>query len=356
MPHAQAPCDAPAQSPSSIQCLRNCVFWTVDLPNGIKDALLIYNPASGRRRARRFAEIEQAVRILKESGITTELAPTWAPHSATLVARQAVEQRRGMVIACGGDGTINEVVNGLARSQTPMAVLPAGTANILAKELSVPWDIPHAARLIPGAVVRRIALGIVVPLDGNFSAAMPREGRYFLSVAGAGPDGAIVNGVHAGLKRRAGILAYWAEGFRQLLRYHFAEMRIRSHGEERRATIIVVGRTKHYGGPFKITTGADLFEDSFEILTYSKRSRVAYASCLPALWMGRLRAREGIEAWKADHSICEPAGANPVYAQVDGEPVGRLPLSFQIVPDALSLLAPAQPHHTQTQRAMGRSE
>lgn len=325
-------------------------FWTDDLPHSIKDALLIYNPASGRRRARRFAEIEQAVRILKESGITTELAPTLAPNRATQIARQAVEQRRGMVIACGGDGTINEVVNGLARSQTPLAVLPAGTANVLAKELGVPWDIPHAARMIPDAAVRRIALGIVVPLDGNFSAALPREGRYFLSVAGAGPDGAIVNSVHAGLKKRTGILAYWAEGCRQLLRYNFAEMRIRSHGQERQATIIVVGRTKHYGGPFKITTGADLFEDSFEILTYSKRSRFAYASCLPALWMGKLRTREGIEAWKADHSVCEAAGAHPVYAQVDGEPVGRLPLSFQIVPDALSILTPAPPRHGQSER------
>lgn len=313
------------------------------MPNAINDALLIYNPTSGRRRARRFAEIEQAVRILKEAGVTTELAPTYAPNSATQIARQAVEQGRGMVIACGGDGTINEVVNGLARSQTPMALLPAGTANILAKELRIPWDIPHAARMIPNAVVRRIALGIVIPLDGNVSAAMPREGRYFLSVAGAGPDGAIVNGVHAGLKKHAGQLAYWAEGFRQLMHYNFAPMRIQSHGEERRATIVVVGRTKHYGGPFKITTEADLFENSFEFLTYSKSSRLAYASCLPALWMGQLRTREGIEAWKADQSICEPAGDHPVYAQVDGEPVGRLPLSFRIVPDALSLLTPAGP-------------
>jgi diacylglycerol kinase (ATP) len=312
------------------------------VPNAINDALLIYNPTSGRRRARRFADIEQAARILKEAGITTELAPTYAPNSATQIARLAVEQRRGMVIACGGDGTINEVVNGLAGSHTPMAVLPAGTANILAKELRIPWDIPHAARLIPNAIIRRIALGVAVPLDGNFSSAMPREGRYFLSVGGAGPDGAIVNGVHAGLKKSTGILAYWAEGFRQLLRYNFAEMRIKSRGQERRATIVVVGRTKNYGGPFKITTGADLFENSFEFLTYSKRSRLAYATCLPALWMGKLRTREGIDAWKADNSICEPAGADPVYAQVDGEPVGALPISFRIVPDALSLLTPAE--------------
>src|ERR1700730_12804196 len=160
------------------------------MPNEIKDALLIYNPTSGRKRYTRFEEIEHAARILKEAGITAELPPTTGPGAAIRIARQAVDQRRGMVIACGGDGTINEIVNGLARSQVPMALLPAGTANILAKELGIPWDIPHAARLIPGSVVRRVALGLAVPMKGNHSYACPPHGRYFLCVAGAGPDGA----------------------------------------------------------------------------------------------------------------------------------------------------------------------
>jgi len=96
------------------------------MPDGITDALLIYNPTSGRKRSRRFGEVERAARILKEAGVRTELAPTEGPGSATYIARQAVEQRRGMVIACGGDGTVNEVVNGLAGSDVPWrSSLPA---------------------------------------------------------------------------------------------------------------------------------------------------------------------------------------------------------------------------------------
>jgi len=311
------------------------------MPDHIKDALLIYNPTSGRKRHRRFAEIERAVRILKETGISTELAPTTGPGTATKIARQAVEKHRGMVIACGGDGTINEIVNGLAKSDVPMALLPAGTANILAKELGIPWDIPHASRLIAGGTVRRIALGLAIASNGRDSDIRPSEGRYFLSVAGAGPDGAIVNGVHAELKKSTGILAYWLEGFRQLFQYNFPEISIRSGGEERRATIIVVGRTVHYGGPFKITTGADLFQDQFEFLINSRRSRLGYLACLPALWLGTLREMKGIETWKATETVCEPANGEPVYAQVDGEPVGRLPIAFRIVPDALSIVTPA---------------
>jgi len=128
---------------------------------------------------------------------------------------------------------------------------------------------------------------------------------------------------------------------RQLLTYNFSEIRVRSCGRERTATIIVVGRTVNYGGPFKITTNANLFEDSFEFVTNSRRSRFAYAVCLPALWLGKLRKMKGIEAWKSAEAICEPANHEPIFAQVDGEPVGRLPLAFRIVPDALSIVTPA---------------
>lgn len=310
----------------------------------IKDAILIYNPTSGRRRHRRFEEIEKAAAILKNAGITVEIAATTAPGTARGMAQLAVGQRRDLVIACGGDGTVNEVVNGLAGSRTPLALLPAGTANILAKELGVPWDIPQAARLIPAATVRRIALGLASPPGVNGDGASQHElvGRYFLCVGGAGPDGAIVNGVDEIFKKNAGILAYWAEGAKQLFRYDFPEIKVRSGGKERRATIIVVGRTAHYGGPFKITTGASLFEDSFEMLTNSAKSRLQYLRCLPALWLGKLRKVRGIDAWKDTEVVCESADDRMIFAQVDGEPIGALPLAFRIVPNALSILVPAK--------------
>src|SRR5271156_2545209 len=179
--------------------------FTETMTHGLKSALLIYNPTSGGRRHRRFQEIEEAVRILKDAGITVELAATTEGGHAQDIARLAVVHGREMVIACGGDGTINEIINGLAGSQGPMALLPAGTANILAKELRIPWDIPRAARLIPEATIRRIALGLAVPMNGSGGTnALPKAGRYFLCVAGAGPDGAIVNGVDPKLKKSTG--------------------------------------------------------------------------------------------------------------------------------------------------------
>ena len=104
----------------------------------VHSALLIYNPASGRRRHRRFAELEEAARILKADGIAAELAPHIRPWYGILGAAGR-GRNADLVIVCGGDGTINEVINGLAGSRVPLALLPAGTANILAKELGIPW-------------------------------------------------------------------------------------------------------------------------------------------------------------------------------------------------------------------------
>jgi diacylglycerol kinase (ATP) len=307
----------------------------------IHNALLIYNPACGRRRHRRFGEIEAAARILQAAGMSVELTPTTGRDSATSIARHAVAQNRDLVIACGGDGTINEVINGLVGSSVPMAILPAGTANILAKELGIPWDIPAAARLIPGSTPRRIALGSVMNATNEGVPDASQGCRYFLCVAGAGPDGAIVHGVNPQFKDQTGIFAYWTAGAKQLFQYSFPSMSVTSRETQANATLIVVGRTAHYGGPFKITTGANLFEDSFEIVAFDSNSRLRYLAALPALWFGQLRKVKGIHAWKTREVTCMPANGATVYAQVDGESIGTLPLHFRIVPDALTLVVPA---------------
>jgi diacylglycerol kinase family enzyme len=168
----------------------------------------------------------------------------------------------------------------------------------------------------------------------------PEKKKYFLSVGGAGPDGMIVYSLDLDLKARLGILAYWWQGARQVFRYDFRHFRIVIGDQELDASLAIVGRTKNYGGPFKITTGADLFEDRFEVMALTTQSGLRYLSYLPSLWTGNLRGTEGVHFHKADTVICEPLDKNPLYAQVDGEPLARLPVEFKIVPRALKLLVP----------------
>ena len=153
-----------------------------------QNALLIHNPNAGTGGNARRRLLDQARQILAAGGIEAELAETTGPGHATEIAQQAAREGRQLVITCGGDGTLNEVVNGLANLQNgvPLALLPGGTANILAKELDLQWDIPRAAKQLVGAELREIALGLATPLE------QPEKKRFFLSVAGAGPDGMIV--------------------------------------------------------------------------------------------------------------------------------------------------------------------
>ncbi|MGB7233478.1 MAG: diacylglycerol kinase family protein [Candidatus Acidiferrum sp.] len=305
----------------------------------IHNALLIHNPNAGNGGRERRPMLDEARRILATGGIETEIAETKKAGDATEIAQRANAEGRQLVIACGGDGTLNEVVNGLAGQENghrvPLALLPGGTANVLAKELNLPWDIPSAAEKLVRGEVREIPLGLATPLNE------PGKKKYFLSVAGAGPDGMIVYSIDLELKARVGILAYWWQGAREAFRYKFKHFRVTAAGEKIDASLLVVGRTKHYGGPFKITTDADLFEDKFELMTLTTQSGLRYLSYLPTLWLGKLRGTNGVHFWKADQVLCEALGTEPIYAQVDGEPLARLPVEFRIVPRALKLLVPA---------------
>lgn len=296
----------------------------------ISEALVICNPRAGRANA---AALDRARKLLEADRITTELAITDGPGAATELARKAVEQHRQMIIVCGGDGSLNEVVNGMAGSQVPLALLPAGTANVMAKELKLPWSVERAAAHIRTASLRRIALGAVEAQPGGTR-------RLFLSLAGAGPDGAIVNGVNRHLKAHTGAFAYWVEGFRQLACRSFPQFRVVAGEKSMQATLLIVGRTKHYGGPFKITTEADLYSDEFELMACTINSPAGYLGYLPLAAARQLRGARHTHFVKSRSVSCEPVNSTRIYVQVDGEPAGCLPATFSIVPDSLTLTVP----------------
>jgi len=302
--------------------------------DGIANALLILNPQAGRARKLPGKQIERVQRTLAGHGIATELALVDAPGVAEEIARRAVRDGAQLVIVCGGDGTLNGVVNGLAGSHVPLALLPAGTANILAKELHVPWNIDRAAERIRSGTLRRIALGMLTTFDGGI------HKRYFLSVAGAGPDGAMVHTVNEDLKRRIGMLAYFAEGARQFVSYTFPQFRVTSGSVSLTGALIVVGRTRHYGGPLLFTPRADLFGNDFALMIGASRNRLLHLAYAGLACVGGVKWAPHAHFLKTTAVRCEPLNSDAVWLQVDGEPAGCLPAEFHIVPDALTLVVP----------------
>ena len=291
-----------------------------------RNAALIYNPLAGRLRWKRQRDLDRATHLLDAYGIRIVRIPTTGAGSATALAREQVAAGRDLIIACGGDGTINEVVNGMAGSRVPLALLPAGTGNVLAKELGLPWDIWRAAEYIPAGEVRRIALG--------------RAGeRYFICMAGVGVDANTVYRLSVQTKLSLGMLAYWIESFRQLLEYEFPLFSVRVEGQSFQAALLVVSRTKNYGGPVQLTRRADLFSDEFEVCLFQRRNRFLYLLYFLALQMGLLERFRDVRFLRTRRVEAQP-GNQRIQVQVDGELAGVLPMDFVIVPEALSLLVP----------------
>ncbi len=293
-------------------------------------AVLIYNPAAGRRRARRAVEIHEALELLRRHIDVVEAWPTEAAGAAAELARCAGRQGFDLVLACGGDGTINEVVNGLALGPVALGVLPAGTANVLALDLGLPLSVKETAARLPNFQSHRIALGRL---------AAPETSRYFLSMCGAGLDAHIVYRLNERLKSRFGVLAYWWAGLGELLRRPEV-LQVTVDGHRYDCTFALAARAHHYGGRLQIARGADLLANDLHIALFRSAWAVRYLVYLGAVLSGAQTRLSDVTFLKARRMELTAPGATRIHLQVDGEHAGHLPAVIELVPDALTLLMP----------------
>jgi YegS/Rv2252/BmrU family lipid kinase len=302
----------------------------------LKNAILISNPVAGIRSARRAHRIDEAVAALREAGITAQLCFTSNPGDGKQLASEAVKQGRDLVIACGGDGTINEVINGLAPSKVPLAVLPGGTANIVAKELGLPGGIIKAARHLPSWRPCRVSLGRASWEESGLSLQ-----RYFLAVAGVGFDAHVISHLNIDMKLRTGLVAYIWEAVRQVFRYDFPRFRFKTDGLAALSTFAVVQRSRRYAGWLKLAPPHSIREPGLSCCLFEGFGSGRYLRYAIGILtqthrrLGDVRSVEGscIHCTSEKHQ-------EAVYFEVDGELTGRIPVTFEVVPDALTLLAP----------------
>ena len=166
-----------------------------------------------------------------------------------------------IVVVAGGDGTINEVVSGMAGSSVPLTALPGGTANVLCCELGLSGSMETVAQQLPGFAPHRIALGRFISANGA---------RTFAMMAGLGFDAHIVQHINPALKQRFGKAAYWISGFRSVLR-SLPEFSVRVDGREYRASFALVTRVRNYGGDLQIARDVRLLSPDFEIVPFLRK-------------------------------------------------------------------------------------
>ncbi|HJZ96084.1 MAG TPA: diacylglycerol kinase family protein [Candidatus Solibacter sp.] len=290
---------------------------------------MIYNPRAGKI-IRSGGLVERAHKALVHRGHRVTMAPTTGPNTAGEIARLHAERGADLIVVAGGDGTINEAAEGIVGSAVPMAILPCGTANVLAVEAGIGLDPARAARHLDELKPRRISVGHVVCDEGRVS-------RHFLLMAGVGLDAQIVYNVNAALKARTGKLAYWLAGW-SLLGKRLVQLEVEIGGGRQRCSFVLMSRVRNYGGDFEIAKTVRLIDDTFEAVMFEGDTTVPYVKYFAAMAMNRLKRMRGVEILRVKHARI--SGEEKAYVQIDGEYAGRLPAEVNIVPDALTLLLP----------------
>jgi YegS/Rv2252/BmrU family lipid kinase len=277
--------------------------------------LVIYNPAAGQRRAGRLWRV---LDILHISGVRVQLAETRHAGHARELARAAAQENQRLVVAAGGDGTIAEVANGLAGSDTTLGVIPLGTANVLARELNLP--------LAPRAVAAALAFGRTRALwPGIASGALPD--RLFVQMLGVGLDAQVVHRLSVPLKHVLGRTAYVVQTMRELLRYDYQPIRVSLDGKPTEAGSVIVSKGTLYAGQYLLAPGARPSEPDFTVVLFDRSgpwSALMYGAALP---LNLLPSAPGLRLMRA--SQVEISGQSEVKAQADGDPAGGVPVSVR---------------------------
>lgn len=291
-----------------------------------RQPVLIYNPAAGALRRNPGRILQRTIAALALGDIAPRPLPTSAPGHADSLAREAVRQGADLVLVLGGDGTINEVVQGLIDSNVPLGVLPGGTANVLAMELGLGSRLEAAAKRLAAFEPRPVALGRIT---GSFGS------RYFLLMAGAGLDANIVYEVSAGLKNAVGKLAYWVAGFAHFFK-HVEQLDVRIDGHIHQCGFALISRVRNYGGDLEIASGASLHDDHFEVVLFEGSNPLRYAWYMLNVAARRVQRIRGVHVLRTRQ--VDVLTQAPV--QIDGEYLGRQTVSIEIIPGALQLLLP----------------
>lgn len=290
-------------------------------------AVLIHNPAAGRQRAA-HEQIARFHRMLAERGIHLDVRTTSRPGEATHLARQAIAAGVDCLIVRGGDGTVNEVLQGIVGSSVPVALWPAGTANVLATVLGIPRRLPDLVRMIVESHTREVNVGRA-------------NGRYFVLMVGIGLDASIVRAVNPDLKRRVGLLAYWLAGVKHLFTWRAPAFTLELGERRVRATFAAIANVPSYGGGIRMAPDARPDAEEFRACAITSRCKLLYLFLyLPLTFLGWHIHQPGVLYVGARSGRAYSESGEEIPFQVDGEWAGMLPVEFEILPRALRVLVP----------------
>ncbi len=315
----------------------------------MKRAFLIYNPASGQNRERRADQVARAAEVLRAAGVEVEVCATTDAGSAIRQTQQAVVHGFDTVLACGGDGTVHEVLNGLmlVGAGATLGVVPLGSANLLATDLRLPRNAEAAARALLGYRPRELHPGVI-----TYETKTGVQTRWFIVAAGVGADAQLMyRTAVSGAKHHYGIYAYFLEMARMAWRRRFPMLQVEwrsENGEPRKdqISLVMALRAGRFPGILRrVRLGSALVRNDYRLMLF-KTSRVGrFLSFFASVASGWNWKVPDIELAFSTSLRCTPLHANDpttTHCEADGELLGTLPVEVGIEPRTFRLLMPAE--------------
>src|SRR5438874_1564689 len=297
--------------------------------------VFLVNPASENgATGRRWPEIANRA---SAAGLSGDALLSERPGHLTELARRAADDGAGLLVAGGGDGTVHEVVNGIAgRTGVDLAVLPRGTGRDFVRTYAIPHRLDDALRTARDGRVREVDLGLARFRSWQGDAAE----AYFANIASAGMSGAIAKRANETSKALGGRASYLWATVAVFAGWRTAEISVEANGEVRRSPmhLVVVANGRYFGGGMMITPEADPDDGAFEVLVIGNLTKRDLLLTLPKTYFGRHLPHPKAELLRAAKVEIEAEGPLPI--ELDGEQPGTTPVRFEIVPRALRLRVP----------------
>jgi diacylglycerol kinase (ATP) len=299
-------------------------------------SLFVVNPvAAGGKTGSVWPDVEKELRSL---GLVFDFHFTEEPNHATVLAREAVDRGYQTVVAVGGDGTINEVVNGLMppggeRAGAVLGVVITGRGSDLARTIGIPSDYREACARLGGDRTMTVDLGLV-----TFHHEGEERQRYFVNVGGGGFDGEVAHRANRAPNFMGGTIPYLTSLVTTLFAYRNKAIELILDDQEPIRKVInsvVVANCQFFGGGMRVAPDADPNDGLFDVIVIGDIDKIEYLMTVPKVYDGTHITHPQVDTYRARR--VEVRSESPVLLQVEGEVCGQSPITFEIVPSALQI-------------------
>lgn len=291
----------------------------------VAQVAVVLNPEAGRGRGKRSAQ--HIGDLLSARGVAYTLRTSRSAGEAGALARKAAAEGARVVAAAGGDGTLNEVLNGLFGTSAALGVIPLGTGNDFARHVGIPADLDRAVEVLASGALRKVDVGEC-------------NGRYFLNIAGCGFDAVVAARVNAGYRLLRGTPAYLAAVAQSLAAYRPAHMLIETDQERLDSDVMLcaIANTQSYGGGMRIAPEASIEDGLLDVCVVRRVGRLEFLRAFPRVFRGT-----HVDHPKFTHFTARAVNIRsdvPLPVLVDGEVNGTTPVVARIHPAAVAMVLP----------------